>query len=54
MRESLDISTQLTQMHEVDMTRIVELRSSAKDAFAATNGTKLTFLPFIAKAVAEG
>ncbi|MFB0833344.1 2-oxoglutarate dehydrogenase, E2 component, dihydrolipoamide succinyltransferase [Arthrobacter halodurans] len=53
MRESLDISTQLTQVHEVDMTRVAKLRSKAKDSFAATNGTKLTFLPFIAKAVAE-
>ncbi|MET1034075.1 MAG: 2-oxoglutarate dehydrogenase, E2 component, dihydrolipoamide succinyltransferase [Arthrobacter sp.] len=53
MRESLDISTQLTQVHEVDMTRVAKLRTKAKDSFAATNGTKLTFLPFIAKAVAE-
>ncbi|GAA5230335.1 2-oxoglutarate dehydrogenase, E2 component, dihydrolipoamide succinyltransferase [Arthrobacter cryoconiti] len=53
MRESLDASTQLTQVHEVDMTRIVKLRNQAKNAFAATNGAKLTFLPFIAKAVTE-
>ena len=53
MRESLDTSAQLTQVHEVDMTRIAKLRSAAKERFAATNGTKLTFLPFIAKAVAE-
>ena len=53
MRESLEASTQLTQVHEIDMTRIVKLRGRAKDAFAATNGAKLTYLPFIAKAVAE-
>jgi 2-oxoglutarate dehydrogenase E2 component (dihydrolipoamide succinyltransferase) len=53
MRESLDISTQLTQVHEVDMTRIVKLRNQAKGQFQAVNGTKLTFLPFIAKAVTE-
>ncbi|MBW4096441.1 MAG: 2-oxoglutarate dehydrogenase, E2 component, dihydrolipoamide succinyltransferase, partial [Acidobacteria bacterium] len=53
MRESLDISTQLTQVHEVDMTRIVKLRGRAKGSFEATNGVKLTYLPFIAKAVAE-
>ncbi|MFI5085072.1 MAG: 2-oxoglutarate dehydrogenase, E2 component, dihydrolipoamide succinyltransferase [Actinomycetales bacterium] len=53
MRESLDISTQLTQVHEVDMTRIAKLRTAAKGSFQATNGVKLTFLPFIAKAVAE-
>ncbi|GAC1378806.1 MAG: 2-oxoglutarate dehydrogenase, E2 component, dihydrolipoamide succinyltransferase [Pseudarthrobacter sp.] len=53
MRESLDLSAQLTQVHEVDMTRIVKLRTAAKDNFLATNGVKLTYLPFIAKAVAE-
>ncbi|MGP9032684.1 2-oxoglutarate dehydrogenase, E2 component, dihydrolipoamide succinyltransferase [Glutamicibacter mysorens] len=54
MRESLDISTQLTQVHEIDMTRIVKLRAAAKANFKATNGVNLTYLPFIAKAVAEG
>lgn len=53
MRESLDVSTQLTQVHEVDMTRVAKLRTAAKEQFQAVNGTKLTFLPFIAKAVAE-
>ncbi|WP_343320076.1 2-oxoglutarate dehydrogenase, E2 component, dihydrolipoamide succinyltransferase [Arthrobacter sp. TMP15] len=53
MRESLEASTQLTQVHEIDMTRIVKLRNQAKGDFQATNGTKLTFLPFIAKAVTE-
>ncbi|MCB5275209.1 Dihydrolipoyllysine-residue acetyltransferase component of pyruvate dehydrogenase complex [Arthrobacter sp. SO5] len=53
MRESLDISTQLTQVHEVDMTKVAKLRATAKNSFQAQNGSKLTFLPFIAKAVAE-
>ena len=53
MRESLDVSTQLTQVHEVDMTRVAKLRLKAKNSFQAQNGAKLTFLPFIAKAVAE-
>ncbi len=53
MRESLDVSTQLTQVHEVDMTRVAKLRTAAKGTFQAQNGVKLTFLPFIAKAVAE-
>ncbi|QCO97832.1 2-oxoglutarate dehydrogenase, E2 component, dihydrolipoamide succinyltransferase [Arthrobacter sp. 24S4-2] len=53
MRESLDISTQLTQVHEVDMTKVAKLRLKAKNSFQAQNGVKLTFLPFIAKAVAE-
>lgn len=53
MRESLEVSTQLTQVHEIDMTRIVKLRASAKNNFKAVNGVNLTYLPFIAKAVAE-
>lgn len=53
MRESLEISTQLTQVHEVDMTKVAKLRLKAKNSFQAQNGVKLTFLPFIAKAVAE-
>ena len=53
MRESLNTSTQLTQVHEVDMTAIVRLRERAKAPFAAAHGVKLTFLPFIAQAVAE-
>ncbi|WP_350002223.1 2-oxoglutarate dehydrogenase, E2 component, dihydrolipoamide succinyltransferase [Pseudarthrobacter sp. WHRI 8279] len=53
MRESLEVSTQLTQVHEVDMTKVAKLRARAKNSFQAQNGVKLTFLPFIAKAVAE-
>ncbi|HEY4616299.1 MAG TPA: 2-oxoglutarate dehydrogenase, E2 component, dihydrolipoamide succinyltransferase, partial [Citricoccus sp.] len=53
MRESLDVSAQLTQVHEVDMTRIATLRNRAKNDFQRQNGVKLTFLPFITQAVAE-
>ncbi|WP_418202294.1 2-oxoglutarate dehydrogenase, E2 component, dihydrolipoamide succinyltransferase [Arthrobacter dokdonensis] len=53
MRESLTVSTQLTQVHEVDLTALVRLREDRKAAFASRNGVKLTFLPFIAVAVAE-
>ena len=53
MRESLEESAQLTQVHEVDMTRIAALRQKAKGNFQQQNGAKLTFLPFIAKAVVE-
>ncbi|MDI3331760.1 MAG: 2-oxoglutarate dehydrogenase, E2 component, dihydrolipoamide succinyltransferase [Micrococcus sp.] len=53
MRESLDVSAQLTQVHEVDMTRIAALRNRAKTGFQQKNGVKLTFLPFITQAVAE-
>ncbi len=53
MRESLEVSAQLTQVIEVDMTRIAKLRTTSKDTFLAQNGAKLTFLPFISKAVTE-
>ena len=53
MRESLDISTQLTQVTEVDVTRVVQLRAKAKDGFVAREGAKLTFLPFFVQATAE-
>ncbi|WP_423445473.1 2-oxoglutarate dehydrogenase, E2 component, dihydrolipoamide succinyltransferase [Kocuria sp. KSNUG] len=53
MRESLDVSAQLTQVTEVDMTRVAKLRQQAKDQFQKREGAKLTFMPFFAKAVAE-
>uniref|UniRef100_UPI0009FD279B 2-oxoglutarate dehydrogenase, E2 component, dihydrolipoamide succinyltransferase n=1 Tax=Nesterenkonia sp. F TaxID=795955 RepID=UPI0009FD279B len=53
MNESLDVSAQLTQVHEVDMTRIVNLRKKAKASFQQQNGVNLTYLPFIAAAVTE-
>ena len=52
-RESLQTSAQLTQVFEVDMTKIVTLRKAAKEQFKASEGVNLTFLPFIAKAVVE-
>lgn len=52
-RESLQATAQLTQTHEVDMTRIVGLRARAKSAFAEREGVNLTFLPFIARAVID-
>ena len=54
MKESLDVSAQLTQVQEVDMTRVVNLRAKAKQSFQQANGVKLTYLPFIATAVTEG
>jgi pyruvate dehydrogenase E2 component (dihydrolipoamide acetyltransferase) len=52
-RESLQATAQLTQTHEVDMTRIVALRDKAKAGFAEREGVNLTFLPFIARAVID-
>ena len=52
-RESLQTTAQLTQTHEVDMTKIVALRARAKNAFAEREGVNLTYLPFIARAVID-
>ncbi|GAB3127976.1 hypothetical protein GCM10027289_06320 [Tsukamurella serpentis] len=52
-RESLQESAQLTQVFEVDFSKIVALRTRAKADFQASEGVNLTFLPFIAKAVIE-
>ena len=38
---------------EVDVTSLVERRSSARDDFQRTEGINLTYLPFVVKAVAE-
>lgn len=52
-RESLQATAQLTQVHEVDMTKIVALRARAKADFAEREGVNLTYLPFIARAVID-
>ena len=52
-RESLQATAQLTQTHEVDMTKIVGLRARAKAAFAEREGVNLTYLPFIARAAID-
>ena len=52
-RESLQSTAQLTQTHEVDMTKIVALRAQAKKEFAEREGVNLTYLPFIARAVID-
>ncbi|MGB6180850.1 MAG: 2-oxoglutarate dehydrogenase, E2 component, dihydrolipoamide succinyltransferase [Rhodococcus sp. (in: high G+C Gram-positive bacteria)] len=52
-RESLQSSAQLTQVFEVDMTKVAALRTRAKSTFKEREGVNLTFLPFFAKAVVE-
>ncbi|WP_214371336.1 2-oxoglutarate dehydrogenase, E2 component, dihydrolipoamide succinyltransferase [Pseudonocardia sp. H11422] len=53
MRESLQVSAQLTTVQEVDVTRVAKLRARAKADFEAREGVKLTYLPFFAKATVE-
>ncbi|MDN6376724.1 2-oxoglutarate dehydrogenase, E2 component, dihydrolipoamide succinyltransferase [Corynebacterium sp.] len=51
--DSLHGAAQLTQVHEVDMTHIADLRKDSKAAFQEKHGINLTYLPFFAKAVVE-
>jgi pyruvate dehydrogenase E2 component (dihydrolipoamide acetyltransferase) len=46
-------SAHVTTVYEVDMTKIARLRDENRDAFLDRTGTKLTFMPFIFKAVTD-
>ena len=47
-------SAHVTTVFHVDMTRVARIRQQTKDAFLNGTGTKLTFMPFIFKAVCRG
>ncbi|MDU0479191.1 2-oxoglutarate dehydrogenase, E2 component, dihydrolipoamide succinyltransferase, partial [Staphylococcus chromogenes] len=51
--ESLHSAAQLTQLHEVDMTKVADLRKASKAKFMEKHGLNLTYLPFFAKAIVE-
>jgi 2-oxoglutarate dehydrogenase E2 component (dihydrolipoamide succinyltransferase) len=53
MMDSLHNSAQLTTVLEADVTSIANLRNHHKARFAELTGTKLSFLPFFAKAAIE-
>ncbi|GAA6525798.1 2-oxoglutarate dehydrogenase, E2 component, dihydrolipoamide succinyltransferase [Intrasporangium sp. DVR] len=53
MVESLQVSAQLTTVVEVDLTKVARIRERAKKDFEAREGTKLSFLPFLALAATE-
>jgi len=44
-------SAHVTTVYEVDMTKIAKLRDENRESFLERTGTKLTFMPFIFKAV---
>ena len=46
-------SAHVTTVYEIDMTRIAKLRDEYRAAFLERTGTKLTFMPFIFKAVTD-
>jgi pyruvate dehydrogenase E2 component (dihydrolipoamide acetyltransferase) len=47
-------SAHVTTVHKVDMTKIARIRAKHKEQFQAQYGFGLTFLPFVARAAAEG
>jgi pyruvate dehydrogenase E2 component (dihydrolipoamide acetyltransferase) len=52
MRYSKDTSAHVTTVFHMDMARVARVRQRAKAGFLAAHGTKLTYMPFIFKAVA--
>lgn len=54
MVESKHTSAHVHSVFKVDMTRIARFRDKNRKAWEARNGVKLTYLPFIAKALLHG
>jgi len=50
LKESQEIAAQLTTFNEVDMSKLMALRTSYKDGFEKKHGVKLGFMGFFAKA----
>ncbi len=46
-------SAHVSTIYEIDMTKIAKVRDENREAFLARAGTKLTFMPFIFKAVTD-
>ncbi len=53
MRYSKDTSAHVTTVFHMDMSRVARVRQRAKAGFLEAHGTKLTYMPFIFKAVAS-
>ncbi|HEX4954284.1 MAG TPA: dihydrolipoamide acetyltransferase family protein [Thermoanaerobaculia bacterium] len=53
MRYSKDTSAHVTTVFHLDMSGVSRAREKARRKFEEANGTKLTFMPFIFKAVAQ-
>jgi pyruvate dehydrogenase E2 component (dihydrolipoamide acetyltransferase) len=54
MVESKHTSAHVHTVFKVDMTRIARFREKNRKAWEARNGVKLTFMPFVAKALMHG
>lgn len=53
MRQAKQVAAHVTSFFEIDLTRVARQRAAMKAAFEAETGQKLTFLPFIMRAVIE-
>lgn len=53
MSYSKRTSAHVTTVFHIDMSRVARVRNRAKRGFLATHGTKLTYMPFIFRAVAN-
>ncbi len=54
MVASKHVSPHVYSVDEIDMTKIVSLRTKSKEEFESRYGTKLTYMPFFVKAVVNG
>ena len=54
MRYSKDTSAHVTTVFHMDFTKVDRARARAKSGFLEANGTKLTYMPFIFKAICHG
>lgn len=53
MRQAKQVAAHVTSFFEIDLTRIAKIRGATRAAFEAETGQKLTYLPFIIRAVVE-
>jgi 2-oxoglutarate dehydrogenase E2 component (dihydrolipoamide succinyltransferase) len=53
MIQSRRTSAHVSTVYEIDMTKIAKLRDENRNSFLERTGTKLTFMPFIFKAVTD-
>lgn len=53
MVHSRQTSAHVTTVYEIDMTKVAKLRDENRKTFQERTGTKLTFMPFIFKAVTD-
>ncbi len=53
MRQAKQVAAHVTSFFEIDLTRIARIRANSRAAFESETGQKLTFLPFIIRAVVE-